>query len=577
MSVAHDMRERQSGSKLVAIWRALAFPNRSTMEGDLRILTLLIAFIVLFLAVLMKMTLVATSEPSEPKSGFVPGSLVSQRANILDRNGVILATNLPTYAAYAHPQEIQLSGRVDRAARELATVFPELDEARLRGDLSGRRKFLWIKRRLAPEEWQSVHDIGEPGLYFGPREARVYPNGRQAAHVIGGVQFGGEGVHAAEINGVAGVEREFESFLRDPANGGQSLQLSLDLGVQAVTREVLANGVKLTQAVGGSAVVMDALDGEILAMVSLPDFDPNDRQAHEGKNAKAASPLFNRAVQGVYELGSTFKIFAAAQAIELGLVNPETVVSTLPVKVGKHLIEDHYNKRARLTVNDIIAKSSNTGSVRLAQLAGSERQKEFMRQLGLLDSSPVEMPEARLGKPQWPRRWTHVSNATIAYGHGISVTPVHLAAAYASLVNGGERVTPTILHRNRLPEIRERLIAPETSEAVRSMLRLVVTHGTAASAGIKGYAVGGKTGTADKPSASGGYAEDKVLAVFAAVLPAADPRYVIVITLDEPEVDDGEELRRTASWTSVPVTTELIMRLAPMLGLRPDPPAETDG
>ena len=546
-------------------------------ENSFRVKLLQRLFMVVFCVVLCKMALVAMSEPSEPRSGSVLGSLVSKRANIIDRNGAILATNLPTHALYAHPQEIQRSGRVERAVAELVAAIPELDAQRLQSDLSGSRKFVWIKRRLSPEEWQAVHDIGEPGLYMGSREARIYPNGRQAAHILGGVRFGGEGVHAAEIKGIAGTEGKFEEFFSDPENRGKALQLSIDLGVQAITRQVLESGVALTQAVGGSAVVMDALSGELLAMVSLPDFDPNDRQSFAQVSSAETSPLFNRAVQGVYELGSTFKIFAAAQAIELGLVRPDSIISTLPVQVGRYTIEDHYNKRAELTVNEIIAKSSNAGSVRLAQLVGPERQKTMMRQLGLLDPTPVEIAEARLGRPQWPRRWNHVSNATIAYGHGISVTPVHLAAAYAMLTNGGERVRPTILKRDRSSSERIQVVSKETSEAVQSMLRLVVSDGTASRSGIEGYVVGGKTGTAEKPSASGGYSEDKVLAVFASTLPANDPRYVIVLTLDEPVIFDGLEFRRTASWTSVPVVTELITRLAPLLGLRPNETEIRDG
>ncbi len=418
---------------------------------------------------------------------------------------------------------------------------------------------------------QAVHDIGEPGLLFGPREMRLYPNGRLAAHVLGGASFGREGVHSAEVIGTAGIEKEYDAYLRDPALSGAPLVTSLDLSVQAVTRQVLDGGMRLLNAKGASAILMDVETGEILTMVSLPDFDPNDRPAPLTSGDAADSPLFNRAVQGVYELGSVFKIFPVAQALELGLANAATLIDTSgPMRVGGFSINEFRNKNfGEISVAEIIVESSNRGTGRLALQIGAERQKDFLARFGFLEPTGLELVEAPTGRPLFPERWQDLSTVTISYGHGISTSPVHLAAGYASLVNGGTRIRPTLLRQSG-PQRGERLVSEQTSRDVRAMLRQVVIEGTASFGEVEGYHVGGKTGTADKPRpAGGGYYEDKVIATFASVFPAHDPEYVLVVTFDEPMETSGEEPRRTAGWTAVPVAAEIIRRTAPILGLRP--------
>jgi cell division protein FtsI (penicillin-binding protein 3) len=456
-----------------------------------------------------------------------------------------------------------------RAARELAAIFPDLDAGQLERRFTSGAKFLWIKRKLSPEQMQAVHDIGEPGLLFGPREMRLYPNGRIAAHVLGGAGFGREGVASAEVIGVAGVEKAHDEFLRDPGLGGAPLVLSLDLTVQAAVGEVLEGGMKLMNAKGASAVLLDVHSGEILAMVSLPDFDPNDRPKPLTTGDAGDSPLFNRAVQGVYELGSVYKVLTIAQALDLNLVNPQTIVdSRTPLVWGRFRIKDFKNYGASMTVTNVIVKSSNTATARIAQQIGGKRQREFLESLGLFVPTPIEMVEAPTGKPLLPKQWSEISTMTISYGHGLSTSPVHLAAAYASLVYGGTRVTPTLLRRAG-PQKGPRIVSEETSREIREMLREVVVHGTASFGEVEGYSVGGKTGTADKPRPNGGYYENKVIATFASVFPTDDPKYVLVLTLDEPSENSGSEPRRTAGWTAVPVSAEVIRRAAPLLGLRP--------
>lgn len=547
--------------------RNLAMRDRQRHRAEGRLLVLGAGFAFAFCMVAVQMFQLASTDPVEPRAYTQGSDIVAQRANITDRNGRILATNLLTRSLYAQPH---MMIDPDRAARELVAIFPDLDEDFLREKFTSDRKFLWIKKKISPEQMQQVHDIGEPGLLFGPREMRLYPNGKLAAHVLGGASFGREGVHSAEVIGVAGVEKVYDSWLRDPANDGAPLTLSLDLTVQSAIRQVLYGGMKLMNAKGAASVLMDIHTGEVVSLVSLPDFDPNDRPRPLTEGDAADSPLFNRAVQGVYELGSTFKIFTTAQALELELVNPNTMINTRgPLTWGKYKIHDFSNHGKELSVTDIIVKSSNIGTARLAMEIGVDRHRDFLGRLGLLEPSPVELVEASISQPLLPPRWSEISTMTISYGHGLSVSPMHLAAAYASVLNGGTRIKPTLLRREG-PQNGERVVSQATSAASRDMLRQVVTRGTASFGEVPGYAVGGKTGTADKPKPQGGYYDEKVIATFASVFPAHDPKYVLVVTLDEPVETSGPKPRRTAGWTAVPVAAEIIRRAAPLLGLRPE-------
>lgn len=508
---------------------------------------------------------------SEPYQGE---QIADARADILDRNGRILATNLVTNSLYAETRYM-----VDgvRAAQELAQIFPDLEEDRLMARLTDPdRRFVWIRARLSPEQAQAVHDIGEPGLLLGPREMRLYPNGRIAAHILGGAGYGQQGVTAAEIIGTAGVEYRMDTRLRDPDLDDVPLSLSLDLGVQGVVEEVLASGISMLSARSGSTIIMDANTGEIVAMASLPDFDPNDRPAPPLEGDPADHPLFNHAVQGVYELGSVMKAFVVAQALDLDLVAPETMVDTRgPLRVSGFSIQDFHDYGARMSVTDVFVHSSNIGSARMAQLIGPERQRNFLQRFGFLEPLSIELSEVARVVPQFPARWTELSAMTISYGHGLAISPVHLAAGYAALVNGGLRVVPTIMRRpDTIPG--ERLISEQTSETMRALMRAVVVRGTASMAEVEGYSVGGKTGTADKPNPQGGYYENRVIATFAGAFPMTDPRYVIVVTMDEPNETSGSEARRTAGWTVVPVAAEMVRRIAPMMGMRPETAAEIE-
>ena len=525
-------------------------------------------FLLAFGTVGLRMAGLATSQPSEPRAQASGAQIISQRADITDRRGRVLATNLTTHSLYAQPPMM-----VDpaRAARELAKIFPDLDRERLTKDFTGKRKFVWIRKVMSPEQLQAVHDIGEPGLLFGPREMRLYPNGRLASHILGGAGFGAEGVSSAEVVGVAGVEKAFDGWLRDPGNGGAPLRLSIDLTAQTAMEDVLSSGMKTMRAKGAAAILMDVHTGEIVAMASLPDFDPNDRPAPLVKGDASDSPLFNRAVQGQYELGSTFKIFPVAQALDLKLVNPNTMVSTkTPIKIGKYLINDFHNYGAANSVTDIIVKSSNVGTVRIAQMLGPDRQKDFLQNLGFFAATPVELVEAPTGKPLVPSRWPAITQATVSFGHGLAASPLHLAAAYATLANGGRQVRPTLVAGRDRAE-GPRVLSEQAARTALGLLRQVVVRGTAKQAEVEGYGVAGKTGTADKPRPGGGYYGNKVVATFASVFPVNRPQYVLVLSLDEPTAGTaGGGESRVAGATAVPVAAELIRRVSPILGLEPD-------
>ena len=540
---------------------------RAHRRAEGRLVLMAGLFAMAFATVGVRMGALASSEPAEPRAQVLSAQIMSQRADITDRRGRVLATNLLTHSVYAHPHQM-----VDPvgAARGLKRIFPDLDEDRLIRDFTGDRRFIWIKRKISPEQMQAVHDLGEPGLLFGPREMRVYPNGDVAAHILGGSGFGNEGVSSAEVIGIAGVEKAFDAWLRDPANEGAPLALSIDLTVQQAMEDVLATGMRVMNAAGATGILMEVRTGEIVAMASLPDFDPNDRPRPLLTGEPSDSPLFNRAVQGQYELGSTFKIFPVAQALDLGLVNPSTGISAAaPMRIGRFLINDFHNYGRELSVTDVIVKSSNVATVRIAQMIGVERQRDFLRRLGMFEPTSVEMVEAPTGQPLVPQRWPAVTAATVSFGHGLAASPLHLAAAYGTIANGGKRVTPTLIHGRQRPEGEQVMSARSAAMSV-DMLRQVVTRGTARGAEVPGYEVAGKTGTADKPRAAGGYYKNKVIATFAAVFPASDPKYVLIVALDEPSTRNANGVEtRTAGTTAVPVAAELIRRIAPLLGLEP--------
>ena len=536
------------------------------VRSNIRLLLIIVMFACIYTAIGARLAIMASSQPAEPIVHSNNSLISAQRADIVDRKGRILATNLETYALYVETRHL-----VDplNTAHKLADLFDDLNADDLYSKFTSKRKFLWIKKKLSPEQMQAVHDIGEPGLRFGPRETRLYPNGALASHILGGASFGKEGVKSAEIVGVAGIEKTFDSQLLDPVYSKKPLKLSIDLSIQAAVEHVLEGGMRLLNAKGAAAILMEVKTGRVISLASLPDFDPNHRPGLPSRGSEAESPLFNKAIQGVYDLGSTFKIFTVAQALELGLVDPKTKISTKgPIRMGGYKINDYKDNGPELPVWKVITKSSNLGTARIAKMIGPEKQREFLTSIGFAKPTSIEIIEAKVGKPLLPKQWNELETMTISYGHGISITPLHLAAGYAMLANGGRLVKPTLLEDVK-SNLGPRVISKEVADASLAMLRGVVLDGTASIADISGYFVGGKTGTADKPSAQGGYDKEKNITSFASIFPINDPKYVLVVTLDEPQDTSGPEPKRTAGWTAVPVSAEIIARVAPLLGLRP--------
>jgi cell division protein FtsI (penicillin-binding protein 3) len=519
-------------------------------------------FGLLFLALAGRVIDVTLLSAGQPRVVATPQAVITEeprveRASIVDRNGVLLAASLPTAALYANPREIADPWET---ARKLATALPDIDPARLAPRLESDRQFVYIRRHLTPREQDAVNRLGIPGVHFQRAERRVYPQGRAAVHVLGGTDVDG--------NGIAGVERQFDARLRE--NVGEPLRLSLDIRVQHVLREALERAIGRFEAIGGAGVVMDVDTGEVLAMVSLPDYD-----AVESATAPAEA-RFNRITVGVYEPGSTFKILSTAMALDLGTVRLTSGFdASRPITYGRFTISDFRGKNRWLTVPEIFAYSSNIGTARMVLEVGVPRHRAFLERLGMTRRLGIELPETALPLAPSPRQWREINTMTIAFGHGISVTPLHVATATAAMVNGGILRTPTILARDGAsPPPGERVIRAETSATIRRLMRLTVTHGSGKGADVPGYFVGGKTGTAQKVGSHGRYLRDARISSFTGVFPAHAPRYVVYLMIDEPKPRRDTHGFATGGWVAAPAAKEVIERIGPLLGLVPEP--ETD-
>ncbi|TAL01710.1 MAG: penicillin-binding protein 2 [Rhodospirillaceae bacterium] len=484
----------------------------------------------------------ARTAPGVPHGGI-------GRADIVDRNGVIIATNLPTVNAYADCAKI---GDPKQVTDKLIGVLPDLRYDDTLKRLSSGQRFIYIRRNLTPVEQMTVNRLGIPGIYFEDSERRVYPQGNLFAHVLGTTD--------PDNRGAAGVEKTFDQSLSDSHT---PLQLSLDARVQYAAHETLAEGVSRFHADAGSAVVMDVHTGEILAMVSLPDFDP------KAMGDAPADAQFNRATLGLYEMGSTFKLFTAALALENG---SSTLASRYdasePIHIGRFTISDYHGEKRWLSVPEILIHSSNIGAAKMALDAGTEVQKTYLRKFGLLSPLSLELPE--VGTPQYPAVWRDINTITIAYGHGISVTPVHVVSAVSALVNGGVLIPPTVIKRDpaNIPA-GQQVISARTSEEIRALMRLVVLYGSGKQADVGGYDVGGKTGSAEKVAYRGGYSEHSLRTSFVAAFPVDAPRYVIVVVLDEPHGTKETWNFATAGWNAAPTAGTIVAKVAPMLGVFP--------
>ena len=469
------------------------------------------------------------------------------RADIVDRNGTLLATNLRTASLFANPRKIS---DPDIAAARITQVLPDVSEEVLAAKLASDKSFVWIRRNLTPRQKFLVNHLGIPGLDFQDEEQRVYPHGHLAAHIVGFTNV--------DNVGIAGIEQSMDAAI---AGAKEPLRLSVDIRVQQILRQELAAQIEKFKAIGGGGIVMDVHSGEVVAMVSLPDFDPN---------APAQAPdetRFNRITLGVYELGSVFKIFNHAIALETGAATlTKRYDATKPIRISRFRISDFHAENRWLTVPEIFEHSSNIGSAKMALDIGTEAQRKYLGHLGLLRRTSIELPEQ--AQPMYPAQWREINTMTIAYGHGIAVSPLHLASAVAATVNGGI-LRPATLIRDRTPATGGvQVFAAETSDKMRRLLRLVVEKGTGKNAEAPGYLVGGKTGTAEK-QVNGSYKRNSLISSFVGVFPANMPRFVVYVMLDEPKRIKESHGFATGGWTAAPVVGSVIARVAPLFAIAP--------
>ena len=484
------------------------------------------------------------------------------RADIVDRNGTLLATNLDSPALYVDSKVMLQAGEnPDQAARAITTALPDLSLPEIRAKLASGKNFAYLTRTLTPRQEYAVNNLGIPGVEFQPNEKRSYPLGDLAAHVIG--------YCSVDNIGQAGLERGLNPAIR---NNGKPVMLALDARVQFVLKDELQQVITQFDAKGAAGIIMNVRTGEIVAMASLPDFDPNHPPTTDPKRETSEDKdrIFNKITSGEYELGSVFKIFNTAMALDSGVA---TMTSSFdarnPIKIGRFTIEDYHGKHRVLSVPEIFAYSSNIGSARMAVAAGADRQRAFLAKLGLLESVPIEFDKVEVARPHFPAIWREINVMTIAFGHGIAVTPLHMITATAAIVNGGILHPPTMLKvpaGTRVPG--ERVISARTSDQMRKLMRLVVESGTAKLAEAAGYVVGGKTGTAEK-NQNGHYEEKKLLSSFIGAFPMNDPQYVILTLVDEPHGNKQSHGYATAGWTVAPATSRIIQRIAPLLGVAP--------
>jgi cell division protein FtsI (penicillin-binding protein 3) len=476
---------------------------------------------------------------------------VKGRADIVDRNGVILARSLKTASLYADPKIVLEPKAV---ARDLVKIFPDLSYGETLQKLQSDKRFVWIKRNITPADQYKILYLGQPGLSFKEEERRIYPQGSLASHIVGYTSVDGQGL--------SGLEAGFNKLL---SQNKEPLVTTIDVRLQHAVRRETAAAMRKFDGVGGAGMVMDVNTGEILAAVSLPDFDPQNA----GKEDKDA--IFNRLTLGVFEPGSTFKIFTTAAAIELGGAGMGKVYDARePIKVGRFRISDYHAQKRILTLPEVFMHSSNIGSVHMALDVGTEAYKNFLKDLGLFKAPQLEIPE--IGAPIIPSHWKDVHTMTASFGHGIAVSPLQLVTASSSIMNGGLLVQPTLvmdkIEEKKREQSRVRVVSEKTAHRMRQLMRLVVTGGTGASADVTGYNVGGKTGTADK-NENGRYDTNKRRASFLGFFPVEAPRYAVYIMVDEPKGIKESYGYATAGWVAAPAVKKVVEAIISIEGIRP--------
>ena len=572
LDAAESVRARASFRALFTVKnlrgfaRALLLTRLDRSGGRIRTLALGMAAAYAVLGVKL-VVLGVSHDPPQTLKVAADQAVSGARPDLLDRNGEILATDIKTMSVFAEPNRIIDK---DEAVELITAVLPDVDAKELRDRLGSRKGFVWVKRQITPKEQAEIFHLGLPGVGFLPENKRVYPNGAIGAHVLGYVD--------KDNVGIAGMEKYLDQqSLTDPHVPGffvdpeslKPVRLSLDLRVTHALRDELMSGMEHWKAKAAAGVVMDVNTGEVIALESLPDYDPNQPlDAHDPTK-------INRINVGVYEMGSTFKALSIAMALDSGKVNLGSRVDARDsLRYGRFTIHDFHATHRVLTVPEVFTHSSNIGTARMALMVGVEGHKAFLKKMGQLDRLRTELPEN--AEPLVPKRWSELNTMTIAFGQGLNVAPLQALMAVSALVNGGHMMAPTFLPRSKedAAKVSRKVVSDQTSESMRYLLRSNATHGSAGFANIPGYYVGGKTGTADK-IIHGHYSQDRVFTTFMAITPADKPQYLYLAIYDDPQAAPGDYGYHTAAWNAGRTAGALIRRIEPLQGLPPqkDAPA----
>ena len=473
----------------------------------------------------------------------------TNRGNIFDRNHNLLATTINVSSLSINPYEVL---NRDETISKLEVIFPSIDKKILLKKLNSKKHHVNLRREITPKEYIAILDLGVEGIKVESVNRRIYPNNSLASHVLGNTNIDGIGI--------AGIEKSFDPILQM----GNDVTLSIHGGIQHILKTTLLKQINKFEAEGGAGVIMDAKTGEVYALASLPDYNANNYKS------VIDDKLFNRATKGIYELGSTLKLITAAVALESGLFKENEVFDvSKPLTISSRIIRDFHPLDYAINIPEIIVRSSNIGSAKIAEKLGSSIQLKYLKSLGLMDRLSLEIPET--GSPLVRTDAKLLTTMTISYGHGIAITPVHLTSATATIINGGIRINPTLLIPTSINNSK-RIFSKQTSMKMKSIMRLVVSnkYGTAKQAEAPGYLVGGKTGTAEKTSKSGGYLKKQNIVAFTAGFPMNEPRFVITVMIDNPKGQKSSSWYRTAGWVVAPAVSEIVTRIAPILGISPE-------
>lgn len=539
--------------------------QRSLVTAKVRALWVLVLFVFATLTALVRIGQLGLFEDA-PERRSMAEALLPPRGEITDRNGVVLARAFPSYSLWFNPKALGQGGSPlvktpEEVAKALLAIFPDADYADLVERLKSEKPS-YLRKRVLPEEANKVFALGEPALEFPRENQRYYPQGSLAAHVLGYVDEEGQG-HV-------GMEQVLQQRLLDPAQRAQPFALSLDARVQGALEDELSRGMLESSAKGAAGIVLDVDTGEVVALASLPSFNPN-------RSDRAFNDLvFNRVTNQVYELGSVMKPVTVAAALDAGAIGDMSVrYPAAQLHIGRFTIHDSHNFGASLNVPEALIHSSNIVTAQVADKLGGPGLRRTMMALGMSERPTIELP-AR-GFPIWPKGdWARITTMTVSYGHGMAVSPLHLASAYAALVNGGVYRPATLFKvaPDKVPEGR-RVFKAATSARLRQLLRMIVVDGTGKKADAPGFRVGGKTGSAEKPG-TGGYRRTSLIATFAAAFPMDKPRYVVIAMLDEPQGTQATSFQRTAAWNAAPVVGRVVPRIGPLLGVVPDATRDVD-